>query len=1256
MTTKINISEAQTLVKKVVIGTPIRAVSAISLNNVFDSGSGVKITGQTRTTGDILPDSDGSLNLGSSDLGWNELHLSGSTIFLGGLKLKDSGTQFLVTDSNDTAVNIDLSASRTQIRGMFSAAGDLTYDSSTGQFTFDVESVYTQANFESDLGAAIAGGTGITYDSATDTISITNTGVTAGTYGSGSLVPVLTVNAQGQIDSAGTVSVAGVSSTTYDSATGVFTVNTADGNSFATTFHDSDDRISEIRNAISAGGDLTYNPSTGVFEFDVEQVYTKANFDSDLGDASTSDLPEGSNLYYTTARHDSDFNVSLDGASLNGTGLSYNSSTNTLSITDTGVVAATYGSATEIPVFTVNAQGQLDSAGTVTVAGVSSTSYDSATGVFTINTADGGTFSTTLHDSDDRIAEIRGAISAGGDLSYNPSTGQFTFDVEEVYTKANFDSDFNVAIDSATTNDLSEGSNNLYYTTARADSAAKAALLGGTGVTYDSSTGVIAIGQAVGTSDDVTFNSVRGPENFVIDPAAVGDNTGTVKILGNLQVEGTTTTINSTTVSLNDKNLVLADSAADATAADGAGITINGASATLTYAATGDKFVFNKPFEGQYLGFDSDFDSALGRSNSTQTIRSYLSGSTGITYNSTTGAVSITNTGVDSATYGSASQIPVLKINAQGQIDSAGSVAVAGVTGLTYDSSSGLLTITTADGSSFTDSVNLNPFSTTNLTEGTNLYYTVARSDSDFDKNLDSATTDKLSEGSTNLYYTNERVDDRINDLFIAGANISLVYNDSANTFTIAASTVGGYDLSSNTTNDLSEGASNLYYTTARADSDAKAALLAIDAGGDGSFTYDSSTGVMTYTGPSASEVRSHFSAQGDLTYDSTTGVFQFNVETVYTQANFESDLGAAIDGGTGITYDSSTDTISITNTGVTAGTYGSASQIPVFTVNAQGQLDSAGSVAVAGVTGLTYDSSNAALTISTADGSTFTDSINLNPFSTTNLSEGTNLYYTTARADSDAKASLLGGTGVTYDSSTGVIAIGQPVGPTSTVTFQEIRGPSNFVIDPAGVGDNTGTVKILGNLQVEGTTTTINSTTLSINDKNIVLADSAADASAADGAGITINGANATLTYAASGDKFVFNKPFEGQYLGFDSDFDSALGTKTTSDVAEGTNLYYTTARADSAFDERFDSSFDERLAISSVGLDSAAILDLIPFTVGYETNTITITTIEQSTLIDGGLVTVADNDAFGVLQRDIYDNMEPTGRLESLDAGAIA
>lgn len=429
-------------------------------------------------------------------------------------------------------------------------------------------------------------------------------------------------------------------------------------------------------------------------------------------------------------------------------------------------------------------------------------------------------------------------------------------------------------------------------------------------------------------------------------------------------------------------------------------------------------------FDVEQVYTKTNFDSDLGDA---------LDGGTGISYDSSTDTVSISDTGVIADTYGSATHIPVFTVNAQGQLDSAGTVAVAGVTSFDFDSANGNLTIGTADGASFVTTTTLDPFSTTNLTEGSNLYYTDTR----FDTRLGTKTTSDLTEGS------------------------------------------------------------NLYYTTARADSDAKNSISVTDTGGDGSLSYDSSTGVITYTGPSASEVRSHFSASGDLSYESSTGVFSFDVEQVYTKVNFDSDLGAALDGGTGITYNNSTDTISITDTGITAGTYGSATQIPVFTVNAQGQLDSAGSVAVAGVTSTSYDSSTGVVTISTADGNSFTSTINLSPFTTDNLTEGSsNLYYTTARADSDAKNAIsvtdAGGDGsLSYSNSTGVFTY---TGPSAS----EVRAHFS---------------------------------------------------------------AGGDLTYDNSTGEFTFD--VESVYT--KANFDSDLGLANTGQLPEGSNLYYTTARADS-------------------------------------------------------------------------------------------
>ncbi|WLW36924.1 structural protein [Synechococcus phage S-8S29] len=104
---------------------------------------------------------------------------------------------------------------------------------------------------------------------------------------------------------------------------------------------------------------------------------------------------------------------------------------------------------------------------------------------------------------------------------------------------------------------------------------------------------------------------------------------------------------------------------------------------------------------------------------------------------------------------------------------------------------------------------------TDDLSEGAaNLYYTDARADA----RIAAADTDALSEGSTNLYFTDARADARIaaattDDLSEGSTN--LYYTDTRADARVAAATGANLDLSSKTTTDLGEG-TNLYYTEAR--------------------------------------------------------------------------------------------------------------------------------------------------------------------------------------------------------------------------------------------------------------------------------------------------------------------------------------------------------------------------------------------------------------------------------------------------------
>jgi acylphosphatase len=111
--------------------------------------------------------------------------------------------------------------------------------------------------------------------------------------------------------------------------------------------------------------------------------------------------------------------------------------------------------------------------------------------------------------------------------------------------------------------------------------------------------------------------------------------------------------------------------------------------------------------------------------------------------------------------------------------------------------------------------------------------------------------------------------------------------------------------------------------------------------------------------------------------------------------------------------------------------------------------------------------------------------------------------------------------------------------------------GNANIEIDPAG----TGKVIISGDLQVDGTTTTINSTTLDVDDINITLAKGSPSAAASDGGGITLEGPTtaATLLYESTDDSWNFNKKTTAPELQIDNinvNGNSIISTDTNGNI----------------------------------------------------------------------------------------------------------
>ena len=296
-------------------------------------------------------------------------------------------------------------------------------------------------------------------------------------------------------------------------------------------------------------------------------------------------------------------------------------------------------------------------------------------------------------------------------------------------------------------------------------------------------------------------------------------------------------------------------------------------------------------------------------------------------------------------------------------------------------------------------------------------------------------------------------------------------------------------DFAGNSTTDLSEG-TNQYFTNTRA----RGAVSVTDSGGDGSLAYNSSTGVITYTGPSASEARAHFSvASGSgLSYNSGTG--EFGTSSI---PNSQLANSALTIGGTSVSLGATQGTF----TGLTSLT----STTLIGTTLVSGAVDAANAISIASGN-ITFEGSSADAneTILTAANATGGDKTLTLPNET-----GTILSTASSIANSNlANSSLtVGSTSISLGGTATTIA------GLSSLTSTTLVGTTLI----SGSADAANSIKLVsGTLVFEGSTANDFETTISVtdptSDRTITFPDAAGTVvllgslSVAGGSGLTYN------------------------------------------------------------------------------------------------------------------------------------------------------
>ena len=366
--------------------------------------------------------------------------------------------------------------------------------------------------------------------------------------------------------------------------------------------------------------------------------------------------------------------------------------------------------------------------------------------------------------------------------------------------------------------------------------------------------------------------------------------------------------------------------------------------------------------------------------------------------------------------------------------------------------------------------------------------------------------------------------------------------------------------------------------------------VVAADSGSDDTvaggetLTFEGDTGISTVVSNNKITIDLDDTAVTPNSYGSATSIPTFTVDqqgrltaagsaTISTSLGVQADAGTAdsialgsetldIAGGTGLTTTAgsgtNTVTVALDNTAVSAGSFGSTTAIPTFTVDAQGRLTAAGSAAITAGFTLAGDSGTSGI----ANGDT---------------------------------ATVSGGTGVTTAVSGDevTVSIGQAVATTSNVTFNNVAVDGTLTSDDITAANMTasGNVIVTGNLTVNGTTTTVNSNTVNIGD-NIIVLNSDETGTPSANAGIEIErgtSTNVLVRYKEATDRWEFTN--DGSTY-FNIPLSTEYDKYTSFTVSDGSNTTAITSAATLTF------------AASGGGLSVAESSGTVTYTIGDATS----------------------------------------------------